>query len=455
MTALMDDDCPPPLPDAAYGSDWRDATAAPQPAPAARTVVVRDAQGTSTLAGPGHAPRPLVENGSGRVVWCVENACLMLEWHSEWRGALAYDEFAGLTMLMRPIPGTTVPVSRFKPRCLADTDITATVRWFNRNGYPDAKKQATSDALYAVAAQTIISPVRHYLESLIWDGTARVASWLNDYCGADETELTAKIGKAWLVSAVARAFEPGCKADCALVLEGRQGAGKSSVFKLLASEAWFSDGLPDMHSKDASGGLLGKWIIELPELAAMRRSDVETIKSFMSRTSEKYRPPYGRCEVIQPRRCVFGGTTNRSDYLADDTGNRRFWPVPVGRIELDQLQRDRDQIWAEAVMLYLQGERWWLDAEGEIDAAALVKTRVSDDPWEATVLNAVVGKREVSSSEIFENMGVVEKDRTRPDALRITGVLNRAGWTREGRFSGGASKGLARYVPPQTPLGVW
>jgi len=270
---------------------------------------------------------------------------------------LAYDEFAGLYLLLKPIPGTTVPRSTFTPRAMMDTDTTTAVRCFNRNGYPDATKNGTADALELVAMQSIISPVRHFLESLSWDGKPRVANWLTDYCGAVPSDLTAKVGKAWLVSAVARALQPGCKADCALVLEGKQGAGKSSILRALGGE-WFHDGLSNLHDKDASSGLRGKWIIELPELSAMRRSDAEAVKAFLSRTEERYRPAYGRAEVIEPRRCVFAGTTNRSDYLTDDTGGRRFWPVVVGAVQLVALTRDREQIWAEAVTLYRAGERW-------------------------------------------------------------------------------------------------
>jgi len=214
----------------------------------------------------------------------------VIETAPAWQDVLAHDEFAGLTLLMKPIPGTPVPRASFTPRPLADTDITAAVRWFNRHGFPDATKNTTADAVYAVAAQSVISPVRHYLEALEWDGVARVDTWLTRYCGAADGNFTRKAGAAWLISAVARALGPGCKADCALVLEARQGAGKSSALKVLAGEAWFYDGLHDLHSKDASAGLRGKWIIELPELSAMRRSDVEAVKAFLSRTEERYPP---------------------------------------------------------------------------------------------------------------------------------------------------------------------
>ncbi len=297
------------------------------------------------------------------------------------------------------------------------------MRWFNRNGFPDATKNGAGDALYLVASESIISPVRHFLEGLAWDGFPRVENWLARYCGADASDLTAKVGTAWLVSAVARALKPGCKADCALVLEGRQGAGKSSILRALAGPDWFHDGLSDMHGKDASAALRGKWIIELPEMSAMRRSDTEAVKAFLSRTEERYRPAYGRSEVIEPRRCVFAGTTNRNDYLTDDTGGRRFWPVTVGAIKLDELTADREQIWAEAVDLFRTGANWWLDRMDESAAAAVVATRAADDPWGGDVLRVVEGLSEVSTRDVFQLLDIGLDRRGKADAMRITGIL--------------------------------
>ncbi|WP_050524906.1 VapE domain-containing protein [Pseudorhodobacter wandonensis] len=387
--------------------------------------------------------------GKTRAKWCADIACTILETNPDWAEVLAYDEFAGLYLLLKPIPGTTVPRSTFTPRPIADTDITAAVRWFNRNGFPDATKNGAADALFLVASSTIISPVRHFLEGLAWDGFPRVQNWLSQYCGAERSDLTAKVGTAWLVSAVARVLKPGCKADCALVLEGKQGAGKSSILRALAGDEWFHDGLSDMHGKDASAALRGKWIIELPELSAMRRSDTEAVKAFLSRTEERYRPAYGRTEVIEPRRCVFAGTTNRNDYLTDDTGGRRFWPVTVGAVNLDELTADREQIWAEAVDLYRNGARWWLDKTDESAAAAVVATRAADDPWSADVLRVVDGLSEVSTRDVFQLLDIAIDRRGKADAMRITGILTRAGWAREGKFTSGPNRDLSRYVAPK------
>lgn len=392
--------------------------------------------------------KPKPEKPKTRDKWCVDTACNILETEPAWAGVLAYDEFVGLNLLMQPIPGTTAPRSAFTPRPLTDNDVTAAVRWFNRNGYSDATKNSTADALLLVASQAVISPVRHYLEALTWDGIPRAEHWLERYCGAEPSDLTNKVGKAWLVSAVARALRPGCKADCALVLEGRQGAGKSSILRALAGEDWFHDGLRDMHGKDASAGLRGKWIIELPELSAMRRSDTEAVKAFLSRSEERYRPAYGRAEVVEPRRCIFAGTTNRSDYLTDDTGGRRFWPVLVGDVSLAALTRDRDQLWAEAVALYLAGERWWLDRTDEGAAAEVVSSRAADDPWTADVLRVVDGLTEVSSRDVFQLLDVPLDRRGKADAMRITGILTRGGWMRFGKFTGGSNRDLSRYIAP-------
>lgn len=397
---------------------------------------------------PADCPPDLVRDTKGRPIWCAENACLTLEHNEAWAGALAFDEFRGLTLLMRPVPGTTVPRHNFTPRPIGEADIVAAVRWFNRNGWPDATKAATADALLTVAAANVISPVRHYLEALKWDRKARIDGWLSRYCGAAMTTFNYRAGTAWLISAVARALAPGCKADCALVLEGRQGAGKSSAVRALAGPDWFHDGLHDLSGKDASAALRGKWIIEIPELAAMRRSEVEEVKAFLSRTEERYRPAYARAEVVEPRRCVFIGTTNRSDWMMDDTGGRRFWPVAVEAVKLDDLTRDRNQIWAEAVERYRAGAAWWLDRETEAEAAAVVATRTAGDPWEADVLRAVEGMTQVSTRDIFERLDVSIDRRGKADSMRISGILTRAGWRQEGKFTGGPNRGSTRFIPP-------
>ncbi|MCZ8133536.1 MAG: virulence-associated E family protein [Rhodobacteraceae bacterium] len=390
----------------------------------------------------------LIRDHRNRLKWCPENACLILEKDSSWGGVLAYDEFNAQTVLLRPIPEAVAPHASFISRHMTEADVIEAVRWFNRNGFPDATKNVTHDAILTVAGYNRFNPVQEYLEGLTWDGVQRVDSWLAKYLSAEDAPFVNAVGKAWLVSAVARALNPGIKADCMLVLEGRQGVGKSTAIRVLAGDDWFHDGLHDLSGKDASAGLRGKWIIELPELSAMRKSDVEAVKAFLSRTKERYRPAYGRTEVIEPRRCVFIGTTNRSDWLMDETGGRRFWPVTVGEVKLAELQSDRDQIWAEAVSLFHAGEPWWLDQAAEVEAANVVFTRTVEDPWEADVISFVENRSEVSTRDILFGLGITKDRLTKSDQMRVAGILARAGWIRNGRFTSGGSRGSTRYVSP-------
>ena len=220
------------------------------------------------------------------------------------------------------------------PRPWSDSDDVRAAEWLQRREI-NVAPMVVSRSVNAVAREITVHPVRDYLGALAWDGMPRLETWPCRYLGAEDTAFNRTVGALWLISAVARIFRPGVKADHMLVLEGPQGAKKSTALKILAGEAWFTDELPDLGSKDAAMHMHGVWIIEMAELDAIGKAEVSRIKAFLTRTTDRYRPPYGRYTIEVPRQCVFAGTVNPDTYLRDETGNRRFWPVRCGTIDID------------------------------------------------------------------------------------------------------------------------
>lgn len=256
-----------------------------------------------------------------------------------------------------------------------DSDYAALKVYLSRN-YGVYSPTKTKDAVVAVAAERAYHPIRDYLNALPdWDGVKRVETLLTDYFGAEDTGYTRAVIRKTMVAAVARVFRPGTKFDSVLILNGPQGIGKSTFFSKLAGD-WFSDSLTLTDMKDKSGPekLQGYWILELGELAGMRKTDVETVKSFLSRVDDKYRASYGVNVENHPRQCVIVGSTNaETGFLRDITGNRRFWPVKVGGVSPKKSWQltgyEVEQIWAETLVLYAKGEKLYLEGE---DAATAV-----------------------------------------------------------------------------------
>ncbi len=353
------------------------------------------------------------------------NAMLALREDQQLANVFRLDE-----MLRAPVIADPEAPGRVRP--VTDADVSKLQEWLQRAGLETLSKDVAHQAVDLRAAECAFHPVRDYLAGLRWDGERRVLGWLHTYLGAEHGPYTEHIGAMFLVAMVARVFDPGCKADYMMVLEGPQGARKSTACAILGGE-WFSDAMPDINGgKDAAQHLNGKWLIEIAELAALGKAENTRLKSFITRPVERYRPSYGRKEVIEPRQCVFIGTTNQGAYLRDETGGRRFWPVKVGSIDTDALARDRDQVFAEAVHLYRQGTRWWPDSNFETaHIRPQQEARFEADAWEEAVAGWLANQRQVTVLEVARLALFIEMPKLgTAEQRRIGAILERLGWVR-------------------------
>jgi predicted P-loop ATPase len=319
-----------------------------------------------------------------------------------------------------------------------EVDITETQRWLQINGNIRVSKEIVAQAMESRAAKSSYHPIRDYLNSLTWDGKTRLTTWLSKYLGAENSQYHAGIGGMFMISMVARILEPGCKADHMLVPEGDQGTMKSTACRVLAGNDFFSDNLPDLENKDSSQHLRGKWLVEVAEMHAFDRSETARLKSYITRLEEKYRPPHARLEVVEPRMCVFIGTTNKSAYLKDETGGRRFWPVKTGVIDIDTLRHDRDQLLAEAVVLFNKGTPWWPHADFEREQIKpQQEDRYDADIWEDKVRDWTDLRTRFSMEQVAREALFIETPKiNKPDQLRIAAILENLGFKRQ-RAHGG------------------
>lgn len=289
------------------------------------------------------------------------------------------------------------------------------------------------ESLLEAADYNPIHPVREYLNSLRWDGNKRVDRWLYSYLGAKDNLLSAIIGGKWMISAVARIFNPGCQVDHVLILEGEQGLGKSTAVRILAGD-WYLPNLGDLSNKDSMLYLLGSWIVEIAELDSFQGVRATRIKDFISRTVDKFRPPYERVTVTKPRQCIFVGTTNDSVYLNDSTGNRRFWPVKVQKLHREALMRDRDQLWAEAVQKYENNEPWWPDETESDGLKKKQEERRRVDPWEETIYEHLSRSAEeyIRLEQIWRLLDFDDiSKRTSREEQRIGKIIKKLGWKKK------------------------
>lgn len=294
-----------------------------------------------------------------------------------------------------------------------------------------------NQALLEIADVNRFHPVRSYLKSLEWDGTPRLETWLQTYAAAQGPESYLKaVSRKILVALVKRVFEPGCQFDQVLILEGDQGVGKSSLLRALTSP-WFTDQPLNIGDKDTVLTMQSKWLIELGELASLNRSEVESMKAFVSQRTDRIRAPYGKRVEEYPRQSIFVGSTNLDEYLKDETGNRRFWPVKcVGKLKFKAIERDRDQLFAEAYAYYRLGEPTYLEAEEDnLLALAEQNQRGEIDEWFGAVADVLNGplfpKRGFEMRQLAGQLDQFGAHRLeRSDQQRIGKILKTLGYAK-------------------------
>lgn len=362
----------------------------------------------------------------------VKNIKTILQWDPRLAGRYWRNDFTGCSMV----------TGRDGVREWGESDIWDLWDFMIHNYGLDLKsKSSIRDAVEIVTSREGVArhPLREYLDDCRgqWDHKSRLNTWLVDLLGArvefdgcDYSDLIAEVGRRWMIAAVARAFKPGSKQDCVLILKGGQGTFKSTALRCLGGRhgEFFSDSGIDLKSKDAYQQIRGVWIYEFAELDSMDRSTQNGVKRFLSSDTDRYRPTYGATVVSVKRSTVFCGTTNEDEFLKDLTGNRRYWIVETGRIDLEALEKAVPHLWGEAYEAWRQGERWHLSQAMEDRFETLRGGYVESHPWEDKILHYITHHHSVTASEVLEK--AIQKlpgQWTRTDQKIVCGILRGLG----------------------------
>lgn len=404
---------------------------------------------------------------SGQVVKCFYNLLNYLRLPSGGlKGVFGFNEFTGQVEFIAPAPWHKGAMP--KSPLVQDKDLKLLKGYLAvKHGF-EMNIGNIEEAITVVSHTHRFHPVRRYLSGLKWDGKPRIDQWLQTYAGAIDNNYVRAIGRKTLVAAVMRVLHPGCKFDHVLTLEGPQDAGKSMLCAALGGE-WSADFSVDPQAVDTVAAMQGKWFIELAELSVLRRTERNALKAFITRTTDKVRVAYGRLHQEYPRQSIFLGSINPeadNAYLEDPSGNRRWWPVEVGgRIDFKGVRRDRDQLFAEAVVVAKEGkENLFMDSdELKGEANAVVAARHAEDPWTERIsawlfdplpksANGLPAKKRdfVTSRDIFiEAMGGIDKQLARREEIRIANVMRALKWKASVRWIDGRS--VRGYAPLGTP----
>jgi len=322
----------------------------------------------------------VIKDGNLRA--CLANALDLLRFAPEWQGVLAFNQFS-----LKIVTKRATPWGKPAGETWADRDDALCLDWLERQGVFLNSSKKAAEAVAVIAQENGFHPVKEFFRGLKWDGKPRLDSLFTHYAGAEDSPLNGAAGRIFLIGAVARIERPGCQHDTVPLLIGAQGVGKSQFCREICPQPdYFTDHVSELGSKDSRVELAGKILIEFAELDRIKGRELGRVKAFLTARTDSFRPPYGRAVIDVPRSCIFIGTSNDEVALADETGNRRFLPIPVGKINIEALAKDKAQLWAEAFYRYSQGARWYLDTRALTDAAKIEQDRCyAPGQWDESI----------------------------------------------------------------------
>lgn len=375
----------------------------------------------------------------------LDNVIDILSNFPKWDGVLTFEQFSQRVLKRRAPPfqgGVEGEWTEHDDMLLTD--------WFGRTWAITPRRDVICEAVEVVARRNACHVVLDYLRGLQHDDVERVDTWLIDYLGVEDTQYARLVGRKWLLGAVGRVMEPGCKMDNVLILEGPQGAGKSRAIKMLFSEDWSTEASVNLGDPRSVELLRGHWALELAELDALNKADTSAAKRFITTQVDTFRPAYARRVVKVPRQFVIVGTVNFDTYLKDESGNRRYWPVKVAPyVNLPALRADRDQLWAEAFRLYGEWVSANAEAGGTVPAPWQVLTgevplfeaeqaaRYEGDVFESVIAEFIQYKSRVTVEEIMLDCLKLEFSKmTRPEQRRVGSAMKSLGWPRRRETTG-------------------
>ena len=430
------------------------------------TTTIQDLSANTIPGGNGWLAS-LDKSEKGNTLPTLSNARRIIMTHPFLKDCFKWSEFDESPMLMRPLPcmkseGLIPPdVNGFYPQRFADKfhtylrDVMSIVAEAN---FKDADiKQAVQNA----AQQNIYNPIRDYLNSLTWDGVPRIDNWLHDGLAAEDTELNSKMGRMFLIAACRRACFRKYKFDSMLILEGPKGLQKSTACRVLFGDDYFVEGTGDIRKEETIKKLAGKWAAEIPEGNGFLSASAEAQKEFLSKEADTYRRAYATWDCTVPRRFVLIMTTNASEYLQETETDRRFWSVKCGATgdtDVDWIQENRDQLWAEAyhfAMLKDENDRLveqtYLNPEDIAQLGDIQSERVIGDPWGNIIrrhlLVDAAGVKEITTMQLLSNVLAIPTDRQDKSAMTKIGYIMRdMGWEKKRKWSGSSSEYV--YIRP-------